>query len=369
MLNLFNLQKQPREELFKYSAILGLIGNLILFSSKLFIGLFSGAISLVSDAFNNLLDFTNSLITFLAAYILGKPADKDHPYGHGRMEYISAQFVSFFILFVGINLLLKSMNQITNPVKIAFSPWLYVVLIISVGIKGLFVFFNHQIYKYTKSDLIEAVMLDSKMDVLSSLMLLGAMVAQFYTSFPIDGFAGVIISLMLLIQGISILKKALSKLMGHQLSEDSILVINEIINSHPKILGYHNLKGHDYGPNHVHVSVDIELPDTMDLVVAHNIVDEIEKQLNKDLGIDAVCHIDPISSNDELNEEMIKTVLKLSQGYFHESDIIKFSCVEGHLRTSVFITLDDENFNDKREEFITFVQQQAPHLSFHINVK
>lgn len=369
MKTFLNFKDKTRQQLLKTSAYYGLISNFILFCSKLIVGLLSGSISIISDAFNNLLDFSNSIITLVTTFFASKPADDSHPFGHGRVEYISTQFVSFFILYVGITLLLKSIEQIRTAQAIQFNMWLYAVLILSFIVKASMVLYNKKITSVIHSDLIDAVIIDSKMDVISSIILLVALSLQRFVSLPIDGVAGLILSVILIYQGIGILGKTLSKLLGKSLSEEMISDIDKIINQHHHILGYHNLKGHDYGPNHIHVSVDIELPDTTNLVDAHRIVDEIERQLNNELNIDAVCHIDPISTDEQLNQELLHVVLDVGKGYFELEDITKFACVRGHLRTSVFITLDSKKnpqFGDNKERFLKKAKKETPYLSFHV---
>lgn len=369
MRKLFFNNDNTREDYLKSSSYFGLLMNLILFTSKISIGLISGSIAILSDGFNNLLDFSNSIITLVSTHLSSKPADENHPYGHGRVEYIATQFVSFFILYIGISLLIESIDLIFNPKPIDLSIWLYAVLILSFILKGLMVLYNMRIKKKVDSDLIDAVIMDSKADVISSLILLVAMLLQPYSHYPIDGFAGLVLSVILILQGVGLLMRTLSKLMGKKLNDETIERIDQIINSHPTILGYHNLKGHDYGPNHIHASVDIELADTTGLSEAHLIVDEIEKKLREELMIDAVCHIDPISSDPQVNKEMFEVVLALGHDLFTKEDISKFSCVKGHLRTSVFINFsfeDRSHFELIKSRLLSRAEKECPSLSFHV---
>lgn len=368
MRKLLFMKIQNRDAALKFSSIIGLIGNLILVITKLSIGFMSGSLALISDGFNNLLDFSNSIITLITSYIASKPADENHPFGHGRAEYIATQFVSFFIIYIGITIIIESIQKLLNPSHVQYDFWFYIVLILSVLIKLLMTIINSRLNKQYESPLLKAVIVDSKMDVYSSLLLLGALLIQPFVKFPIDTLSGVIIALILIYQGIQLLKNTFSELLGRQLSETMIHKINQIINQHPSILGYHNLKGHDYGPNHIHVSVDIELPDTTNLVDAHRIVDEIERHLSKELNIDVVCHIDPISSDQELNDEMYQIVLGLG---LTPSQISRFSCVRGHLRTSIFLSLKAKS-HDEFETLKNLVHQNAVkldrNLSFHFSM-
>lgn len=367
-MNFLFSKKRNRYQNLNLSAFIGIFSNLILFIMKLSGGLISGSIALISDAFNNLFDFSNSIITLVTNKLTQKPADEDHPFGHGRIEYIGTQFISFFILFIGINLLLESIEKIRNPQPIDFSLWFVLILMGSIFIKLFMVIANKRIYQQTQSDLIQAVILDSKVDIYSSILLLFALWIQQFVDFPIDGLAGLILSVLLIIQGISILKNTLSKLLGKKLSNKLITQIDAIINEHPEILGYHNLKGHDYGPNHIHVSIDIELPDTMNLVDAHRIVDSIERELNAQLNIDSVCHIDPISSDKELQKEMYQLVLDLG---VNEKSINKMYCVRGHVRTSVFLDLnckDKETYTKQKQTIIEKAKSLDENVSFHFSL-
>lgn len=367
-MNFLFSKKRNRHQNLNLSAFIGIFSNLILFIMKLSGGLISGSIALISDAFNNLFDFSNSIITLITNKLTQKPADEDHPFGHGRTEYIGTQFISFLILFIGINLLFESIDKIRNPQPFYFSLWFVLILISSIMIKWLMVVANKRIYQLTQSDLIEAVILDSKLDVYSSILLLIALWAQQFIDFPIDGIAGVILSALLIYQGILLLKNTLSKLLGRKLSSQLMSEIDAIINEHPEILGYHNLKGHDYGPNHIHVSIDIELPDTMNLVDAHRIVDSIERELNAQLNIDSVCHIDPISSDLALQKEMHQLVLDLG---VDELSINKLYCVRGHYRTSIFLDLniqDKEAYKKQKESVIEKAKRLDENVSFHFSL-
>lgn len=361
-----NIQRQT---IIRKSAITGLIANLILFTSKISIGLLTSTVSLISDAFNNLSDFASNLIGLISTKLALKPADEDHPYGHGRVEYIATQFVAFLVLWVGITLLVKSIKRIINPLPLEVSSIIFMVIALSIFLKLFLVLRNKQFYKQTQSDIIAALIVDSKYDVISSLFILVAMIIQFFVDLPIDGIAGFVISLIILKQGYDILNQSLSKLLGKQLSNDLIQIIDEVVASEQDVLGYHNLKGHDYGPNHIHVSIDLEMSDHLDLNTAHDIVDRIEKQIYQKTSADVVAHIDPISSDKELNQMMKELVLKYGENHITLKDIVKLFCVSGHLRTSVFITLSKQ-YEYKREALLQLFQEKAKEegldVSFHI---
>lgn len=356
----------------KTSATIGMSVNIILFIAKFIISIISGSVSILSDAFNNLSDLFSSIITLVSAYLTQKPADENHPYGHGRVEYIATQLVSFFIIYVGITLLIESIKQILNPQPLEVSSWIYLVLILSILLKGWMMLKNQKIKKKIDSDLIEAVVVDSRNDVISSVVLLIAMLIQPKTSLPIDGMVGTLLSILILYQGYEILRNSISKLLGKKISDETIKVIDKIINSDPNVLGYHNFKGHDYGPNHIHVSVDLELPDTTDLNTAHRIVDSIEREIYQAVKVDVVAHIDPISSDEELNQRMYQEVLELTSDLFNPTVIEKFSCVKGHHRTSIFLTLNlpnEQEYNRIRNQLVQRAKQHKEELSFHFELR
>ena len=366
------IPKDQRQQEIKYSSYIWMCTNLFLFECKLVLSIISGSVSILSDAFNNLSDLFNSIATFVSAYLAEKPADKTHPYGLGRAEYIATQLVSFFFLYVGITLFFQSINQINNPKPLDISISVYVILTLSIILKGWMMIINRRIAKKTKSDLIDAVVVDSRNDALSAILLLAAMILQPRTSLPVDGVAGVILSIVILYQGVEILRKSMSKLLGKKLSQEMISEIGRIINKHPAVLGYHNFKGHDYGPNHIHVSVDLELPDTTDLNTAHKIVDSIEREIYQSIKVYVVAHIDPISSDKDLNKEMYEVVKELSKDIFDTKRITKFSCVKGHYRTSIFVTLDikeNEEFKQIKSALLAKAKKDTPSLSFHVESK
>lgn len=362
-------KQSNRQKEIKHSSQIGIGTNLFLFISKFIVSLLSGSVSILSDAFNNLSDCFSSIITMISVYFADKPADKDHPYGHGRSEYIATQFVSFFIIYVGITLLWESSKQIISPKPLEISWWVYGVLILSIYLKGWMWMMNQRIVKKTNSDLIKAVVIDSRNDVIASCLLLLAMSLQPHTSLPIDGFFGLVLSVIILIQGIAVLRNSMSKLLGKKISDDMIAEIDKIINRHPDVLGYHNFKGHDYGPNHIHVSIDLELPDATELNKAHKIVDSIEREVHQLLGVDVDAHIDPISSDTELNRLMYNKVVELSHDLFDAQQITTFYCVKGHYRTSIFISLnieDDERFKFVKKELLERAKNDTSNLSFHV---
>ena len=289
----------------KYSllcGILGIINNLILFFIKAIIGYLSGSMALFSDAFNNFSDMGTSIVSIIGIKLSNQDADKEHPFGHGRIEYIASLVISFIIMLVGFELLKESIIKIINPVKVSLSLPFVFILTISVIVKLWMYSYNKFIGEKINSKVLMAASKDSIGDaVATSLIVLVSFFGK-YLSFPIDGYLGVIVSLIIMYSGFGVSKDTINSLLGASPDSETVKGIEDIILSHKDVRGIHDLIIHDYGPGRIFASVHAEVPENVSIVQIHETIDDIESLIEKNLGVHIVIHMDPIIENsDQLN--------------------------------------------------------------------
>ena len=289
--------KFVRESYGVLAGVLGIICNLSLFLLKLFIGLSINSIAVITDAFNNFTDLGSSLISIIGAKLSNRPPDREHPYGHGRFEYIGALVVSFIIFSVGLQLLRSAFDKIINPEKVLLSPILIVILALSVLVKLWMFSYNKYIGKVINSSINKATAYDSLSDVVGTSAVIITTVLGTFIDFPIDGIVGVAISLLILFTGFTIAKDTVNLLLGSSPDPELIDSINSLVSEGKYIVGAHDLKLHDYGPGRVIASIHAEVPDTVNFVEVHSIIDELEGRIADELGINMVIHMDPISTD------------------------------------------------------------------------
>lgn len=286
-----------RESYVVLSGILGIGCNFILFTVKMFIGLSINSIAIISDAFNNITDLGSSLISILGAKFSNNPPDEGHPYGHGRLEYIASMVIAFIIFSVGYELLRSSYQRLFSYERVVFDTSTLLVLILAVAVKLWMYSYNIYISKQIKSGLNRASAYDSINDAGATSLVIVAMVIGRYVNWPIDGVAGIIISLLILYSGFDIARDTVNLLIGSAPDQEMVVRINQIICSGNHIVGCHDLKIHDYGPNRVIASIHAEVPDHLNIVEAHSSIDTLENEITNELDVDIVIHMDPISTD------------------------------------------------------------------------
>ncbi|MGM0216899.1 hypothetical protein IGI42_004495 [Enterococcus sp. AZ109] len=277
---------------------MGLLSNLLLFFAKLFIGTLSGSVSITADAMNNLSDTASSFITLAGFKIAGKPADKDHPYGHERFEYVSGFVVSILVTYVGIRFLDSSFVKILHPTSIQLSSIVYIVLTLSILMKFLQGSIYQRLGKRIHSNTLQATAQDSFNDVYTTIAVLFSAITEWITGWRIDGYVGLLIALYIIYTGVKMIKEFIDELMGVRAPEDEIGEIRAHLDKFPDIIGYHDLLIHSYGPNSVFASVHIEVNQDWSLSHAHNVIDTIEQEVKTNTGVDLVCHVDPYPLDD-----------------------------------------------------------------------
>lgn len=280
----------------------GICVNCILFVMKFIIGTITGAVSVTADAFNNLSDVASSVISLIGAKMAARPANADHPFGHGRLEYISALAVAFLVLEVGFTLLKDSVSKIINPEPIQFSFVSVIVLILSIMLKLWLSVFNTKLGKKINSQPMLATAADSRSDCLSTVATIASLIVFNFLHLNIDGIVGLIVSVLILKVGVEIAKDTLEPLIGGNVDIELSRTIKEFVLSYPEVLGCHDLIVHNYGPSKSFATVHVEVSDKMDLEASHVLMDGIERDCLKKFGINLVTHTDPI---DVTNPETI----------------------------------------------------------------
>ncbi len=304
--------QKGRESYGKLAGITGILCNVLLSIMKLIIGAVSNSVSITADATNNISDAGSSIVTLVGFRLSGKPADKDHPYGHARIEYISSLIISFLILLISFSIFKESITKIFNPEESIFSTATLVVLICSIIVKLWLAVFNQFLGKQINSKALEATAIDSRNDVITTAAVLIASVISHFTGFNLDGYMGVIVSVFIFISGINLVKETLDPLLGQPPTKEMLKAIESKILSYENVLGVHDLMVHSYGPNTYFASAHIEMDANIDVLVCHDIMDQIERDFKSELNIHLVVHLDPtILDSPEINElkEMVNDII------------------------------------------------------------
>lgn len=332
--------KTAREKLGIFSGTFGIVCNILLCCVKFLIGTLTASVSITADAVNNLSDAGSGIITIAGTKLANKPVDEEHPFGHGRIEYISALAVSFLIFLMSIELAKNSIQKIISPQSVNFSVWYIVVLGIAVLIKLFMAYINNILYKKTMNLNLKAVKQDSINDCIATSATIAALIISSFTPFKnADGIIGLAVAVIIFLAGVDIVKDILGKLLGQPPSPELVKSIEDIMLSEDQIIGVHDLIVHDYGPGRIIASVHAEVPSTADIVEIHDIIDNVEKKISKELKIVICIHMDPIVVNDE-EVDKYKAITKdllLSinpQYSFHD-----FKMVKGPTHTNLIFDL------------------------------
>lgn len=300
------------------ASITGILLNLLLFVSKFLVGSFSGSVSIVADAVNNLSDAGAQIVSLISFRISAKPADREHPFGHARIEYVASMIVSFLILLIGLELLRESIRKILSPSPPERSWIAVAVLGLSILVKLWLCLFNRRLAARIDSAVMRATAADSLSDVLStSAVLLTTLLLLLFPSLSInlDAYMGVIVAILILVAGIKILNETKNSILGEAPSEETVATIHAVVAEYPEALGIHDLTVHNYGPGHIIAALHIEVDGKKDVFLSHDVIDNIEQRLRRECGIEATIHMDPIVTDDceinALRERVAELLLEL----------------------------------------------------------
>lgn len=288
-----------RQKYGMFSGAVGIFCNILLFIAKFVAGTITGSVSIAADAFNNLSDAGSSVVTILGFKIAGKPADPEHPYGHGRVEYIAGLVVAAAIVIMGFELLKSSFEKILHPELMEFSLVSVVILIASILVKMWMAYFYRKLGKRIASSAMAATSTDSLSDCISTSVVLLSLLISMTTGVNIDGYAGAVVAVFVLIAGVGAAKDMLQPLLGQPPKKEFVDEIERLVMEDKHIIGIHDMIVHDYGPGRVFASLHAEVPHTMDFMEAHDCVDLAEQRVMKELGCGISIHIDPVVNDDE----------------------------------------------------------------------
>jgi len=328
-----------RDSYGKLAGVVGIISNVILCIMKMLVGLISGSIAIIADAVNNLADASSSVITLIGFKLASMPEDDEHPYGHARIEYISGMVVSMIIILVGFELGKGSVDKILHPQPLEFSAAVVIVLLLAIAIKVWQAFFNISAGKRINSVALMATGADSRNDVISTSAVLISLIIGHLLDIQIDGWMGVVVALFIIWSGISLVKETISPLLGEAPDPELVIAIEDITMSYEGVIGIHDLVVHNYGPGKIFASIHIEVDAAVDVMVSHELVDDIEHRLQEDLNIFVTAHMDPVDLSNPDREpvsQIIADTIAPLEGVLNFHDL---RMVSGPHRTNVVFDL------------------------------
>ena len=325
-----------------YGVLCGSVGiffNVLLALGKFVAGLLSGSIAIMADAANNLSDAGSSLIVLFGFKLAGQKPDTDHPFGHGRVEYISGLLVSMLIIYMAVELLKSSVDAILHPTEITFEPVILVILLVSILVKFYMFWYNRKYGKKIRSEAMLATSMDSLSDMGATAVVLVSMLVSYYTSLQIDGICGVLVAMLIFYAGFNSAKETINPLLGQPPEPEFVQRIEELVLAEEEITGIHDLIVHNYGPGRVMISLHAEVPADGDILALHDIIDNVEHRLKSELHCAAVIHMDPVSTKDEKTLELKRVVSELVKEVDPALSIHDFRVVAGPTHTNLIFDM------------------------------
>lgn len=330
--------KFVRERYGTLSGTLGIICNLVLFAVKLVIGTIMGSIAITSDAFNNLSDMGTSVMSVISAKMSNRRPDADHPFGHGRFEYISSLIISFLIMLVGFELFKGSIEKIFSPEPIVMKPVLIIILALSVLIKLWMFLYNCKMGKLIDSKVLKAAASDSLNDVFATSAVIVSSLAGYYLNLNVDGYIGCIVSVLIMVVGVKLAIDTVNVLLGSAPSAEMVSNMEALLTKSPFVLGIHDLIIHDYGPGRLFASVHAEVSDKENVTVIHEEMDALEQEALREWGVELVIHMDPIATDSEVLNEARELVLGIVKS-LGDYSIHDFRMTDGENRVNLIFDL------------------------------
>lgn len=352
--------------------IIGILLNILLFAGKFFAGIFSGSIAITADAINNLSDAGSSFITLAGFKLASQKPDPDHPYGHGRIEYLSGLFVSLLILLMAVELLKTSVDKILHPQNTLINPIVIAILAASILVKLYMSYYNQTVGKKIDSAALLATATDSRGDCISTLLVLVSALISLFAGVQVDGYCGLIVGIFILYSGFNAAKDTISPLLGQAPDKEFVEEIEQIVTSHDLILGIHDMMIHDYGPGRVVVSLHAEVPSDGDLLEMHDLIDHIEHDLAQMCHCEAVIHMDPIAVNDPEVDSLKAKIGIILERIEPELKFHDFRMVKGPTHTNlIFDVLVPYRFPIADSDLIELIDSKVKELdpSYFIVVK
>lgn len=353
--------KKVREKCGVLASITGIICNILLFVVKLLIGLFLGSISVMADAFNNLSDAASSIVGFVGVKLANRPSDEEHPYGHGRYEYVAAFIVAFLVLEVGFSCLKSAVDKIKNPTALSFSPILIGILVLSVFVKLWLGLLNRKLGKMVNSSVMKATAADAFGDMLITSVTAISIVVGHVSGLLIDGYMGLIVSIIVMYAGVGIIRETLKPLIGEAPCKELCQEITRFVESFDGIIGTHDLIIHNYGPSSYMATIHAEVPIDSDLGATHELVDAIERKAEVELGICLVIHMDPAETDNPEVKECKEMVALCAKELVESATIHDFRMVRGDEQINLIfdLVLPHGFIGAKREQVLTRLQEKV----------
>ena len=330
---------EVRGRIGKLSGAVGIGSNLLLALLKLIVGTMAGAVSITADAMNNLSDATSSVVTFMGFRLAEKPADDEHPYGHARFEYLSGLAVAAIIVVIGFELAKTSFEKILNPAPVEISPVLVGVLVGSIAVKLWLFLFNRRLGRHIGSDTLIATATDSRNDCVATGAVLIAALVEWLTDWRVDGFMGFGVALFILYSGITLGRDTISPLLGETASPEMRALIISVVTTDPRVLGYHDLMVHDYGPGQRFASLHVEMDQKEDPLECHELIDDLERTCLEKHNIHLVIHYDPVVTGDPEMDRIRGRVEKILGEMDERITIHDFRMVSGKGHTNLIFDM------------------------------
>lgn len=321
------------------AGIIGIICNILLCVFKFFSGIISGSVAISADAVNNLSDASSSIITLLGFRIASKPADEEHPYGHGRSEYLSGLAVSVIILIIGAGMVRSSIEKIVSPEPINSGLLPVIILAVSIAVKLWMAAFNKRVGKLISSKALEATAADSRNDVISTSAVLVSTILQIVFGWQFDGWIGLGVAAFILWNGWGLIQESIAPILGQTPDPELVRHISNVVKSYPQILGIHDLIVHDYGPGRQFASLHVEISADDDVLKSHDVIDQIERRFLKEDGLHVVIHYDPVVTGDAETDEARKIISAAAKTYDDRLSIHDLRIVPGDTHTNVVFDL------------------------------
>jgi len=352
-------EQRVRESYGITASITGIILNTLLSIGKILTGIIFNSISVTADGVNNLSDGASSVITLIGFKISSKPADKDHPFGHARMEYLTGLILGIAVILVGVELIKSSFDKIMNPTKTIFSIEMIVVLIVSVLIKLWISLFYKKLGDKISSATLKASSTDSRNDVISTIVVILSLLVSKATGYEVDGYVGIIVALFILYSGYDILRDILNPLLGEMPDREFIESIENKILSYDGIVNIHDLVVHNYGPNRYFASVHAEVDAKEDIMKSHDLIDNIERDFAREFDISLVIHLDPVITDDEEINELRSMTDKIVKSIDERLTMHDFRVVKGETHTNlIFDVVVPVDYDIKSSKLVSMIEKE-----------
>lgn len=323
----------------RMAGIVGIVCNLLLCGFKLLAGVLAGSLAMIADAFNNLSDAGSSIVTLIGFKLAGAPPDKDHPFGHGRMEYLSAMGVAVLIIIAGVELATSAIDKMIHPAAPSFSLISVIILAVSIGVKLWMAVFNRRIGKKIRSDALCAAGVDSRNDVICTGLVLVSSVLGLWLPVSIDGYVGMAVALFVIWSGFTVIKDTVSPLLGQAPDPELVQSIQQTVLSYDGVVGIHDLIVHDYGPGRMMVSLHAEVPEDQPISKSHDVIDNIEMELQERFNILACIHMDPIDTDNPETQRLKEMTIRLMNEVDESLTLHDFRVVTGDTHTNLLFDL------------------------------